>query len=99
MFLGKLKTWWYGPSIVRIVYFHGAVEIENPRNGDESKVNGQRLKPFLELKDKHTEDILLQDPIYIGMGSATYGMYLRLIVYIALAFPPLHFSFIASGTM
>ena len=64
LFPGKLRSRWSGTFIVRSVYFHGAVEIENPKNGDVFKVNGQRLKPFLELKDKNIEDILLEDPIY-----------------------------------
>ena len=64
LFSGKLRSRWSGPFIVRSVYFHGAVEIENPKNEDVFKVNGQRLKPFLELKDKNIEDIFLKDPIY-----------------------------------
>ena len=52
--------------ICAYIYFHGAVEIENPKNEDVFKVNCQRLKPFLELKDKNIKDILLKDPIYQG---------------------------------
>lgn len=66
LFPGKLRSRWTGPFIVRTVYFHGAVEIENPKNGDVFKVNGQRLKPFLELKGKDVEETLLQDPVYIA---------------------------------
>ena len=64
LFPGKLRSRWSGPFIVHTVYPHGAVEIENPKNGEIFKVNGQRLKPFLELKDKNIEEILLEDPIY-----------------------------------
>lgn len=34
--------------MVRIVFPHGAVEVEDPKNRYIFKVNGQRLKPFLE---------------------------------------------------
>ena len=64
LFPGKLRSRWSGPFIVHTVYPHGAVEIENPKKGEIFKVNGQRLKPFLELKDKNIEEILLEDPIY-----------------------------------
>ena len=66
LFPGKLRSRWTGPFIVRTVYFHGAVEIENPKNGDVFKVNGQRLKPFLELKGEDVEETLLQDPVYVA---------------------------------
>ena len=64
LFPGKLRSRWTGPSLVRIVYPYGAVEIENPRNGEVFKVNGQRLKPFLELRSAAVEEILLEDLIY-----------------------------------
>ncbi|XP_062075251.1 uncharacterized protein LOC133779290, partial [Humulus lupulus] len=34
LFPGKLRSRWSGPYIVRIVFPHGAIEIENPKNGD-----------------------------------------------------------------
>ena len=52
MFSGKLCSRWIGPFVVKIVYPYGAVEIENPENGKSFKVNGQRLKPFLENFDR-----------------------------------------------
>ncbi|CAL9025241.1 unnamed protein product [Prunus brigantina] len=64
LFPGKLKSRWSGPFIVRTVYPHGAIEIENPKNGDIFKVNGQRLKPFFELKSPEVEGILLDEPVY-----------------------------------
>ncbi|XXG82096.1 hypothetical protein AAC387_Pa10g0115 [Persea americana] len=63
LFPGKLRSRWTRHFIVRTVYFHGAVEIENPKNGDVFKVNSQRLKPFSELKGKDVEETLLQDPV------------------------------------
>ena len=46
-------------------FSHEAVEIENPSNGVIFKVNGQRLKPFLELPIKTVEDaMVLYEPTY-----------------------------------
>ena len=44
---GKLKPKWDGPFIVREVFNHGAVVVEDLRDGRILKINGQRLKPFL----------------------------------------------------
>ena len=44
---GKLKPRWDGPFIVREVFNHEAVVVEDPRDGRILKVNGQRLKPYL----------------------------------------------------
>ncbi|CAL8993232.1 unnamed protein product [Prunus brigantina] len=48
LFPGKLKSRWVGPFKVLQVFPHGAMEIENLKNGTRFKVNGQRLKPYLE---------------------------------------------------
>ncbi|XP_062075371.1 uncharacterized protein LOC133779424 [Humulus lupulus] len=66
LFPGKLRSRWVGPYIVRTVFPHGAIEIENPNNGNVFKVNGQKLKPFLELKTAKVDEILLEDLIYHG---------------------------------
>ena len=65
LFPGKLRSKWSGPFIVRTVYSNGAVEIENPRNGNLFKVNGQRLKAYLESFSKDIETVSLVDPIYL----------------------------------
>ena len=62
LFPGKLRSRWTGPFIVKTLYPHGAVEIENPLNGNVFKVNGQRLKPVLELMPSEVESIPLSDP-------------------------------------
>ena len=64
LFPGKLRSRWTGPFIVKVVHPYGAVEIENPDNGHSFKVNGQRLKPFLEHfnPQEHSEDLV--DPLY-----------------------------------
>ncbi|KAK9209124.1 hypothetical protein WN944_001488 [Citrus x changshan-huyou] len=61
LFPGKLRSRWSGPFIVHTVFPYGAIEIENPKNGDLFKVNGQILKPFLELRTPAVEEILLDD--------------------------------------
>ncbi|GJU57154.1 reverse transcriptase domain-containing protein [Tanacetum coccineum] len=52
---GKLKSKWYGPNVVKIVYLYGTVEITD-KNGIRFKVNGQRLKKYynghIDMDDK-----------------------------------------------
>ena len=64
MFPRKLRSRWTGPFVVKVVYPYGAVEIENPENGKSFKVNGQRLKPFLENFDRQESREELVDPLY-----------------------------------
>ena len=64
LFLDKLRSRWSGPFIVRTVFPYAEVEIENPKNCDLFKVNGQRLKLFLELRSPEVEEILLDDLVY-----------------------------------
>jgi hypothetical protein len=64
LLLGKLKSRWTGPFIIRSVFPYGAIEIEDLKNGNTFKVNGQRLKPFLELRSRKVETTLLEDPSY-----------------------------------
>ncbi|KAH9670818.1 hypothetical protein KPL70_017120 [Citrus sinensis] len=63
LFPGKLRSRWSGPFIVHTVFPHWAIEIKDPKNGVTFKVNGQRLKPYLEYQP-HEEDaeINLSDP-------------------------------------
>jgi hypothetical protein len=46
------------------MFAHGAIEIEDPKNGNTFKVNRLRVKPFLELRSLKVEATLLEDPIY-----------------------------------
>ena len=64
MFPGKLHSRWTGPFVVKVAYPYGTVEIENPENGKSFKVNGQRLKPFLEHFDHQESSENLVDPLY-----------------------------------
>ena len=64
LFPGKLKSKWTGPFRIRKVFPYGAVELESPRSGDVFKVNGQRIKPFLEGFTPELEIVQLDDPNY-----------------------------------
>ena len=64
LFPGKLRSRWSGPFIVKHVFPHGAVELENPKDGSVFKVNGQRLKPFLEPFDSEDTILPLTSPDY-----------------------------------
>ncbi|PRQ58347.1 putative nucleotidyltransferase, Ribonuclease H [Rosa chinensis] len=56
LFPGKLRSRWSGPFLVVKAYPHGAVEIKNLKDGTIFKVNGHRLKPYLELPEAVNED-------------------------------------------
>ncbi|RVW58787.1 Pol polyprotein [Vitis vinifera] len=45
---GKLKSRWIGPFIIHQVHLNGVVELLNSKSTDTFKVNGHRLKPFIE---------------------------------------------------
>jgi hypothetical protein len=64
LFPGKLRSRWTSPFVVKTVYPYGTVEIENPKNGNIFKVNGQRLKPILESFIPEVMSTPLIDPIY-----------------------------------
>ena len=64
LFSGKLKSRWTGSFIVKTVFSHGAVEISDTKNRNDFKVNGQRLKSFLELVPVNETVMGLFDPVY-----------------------------------
>ncbi|KAL7597527.1 hypothetical protein Lser_V15G21750 [Lactuca serriola] len=47
LFLGKLKSRWDGPFLVKMVFPHGAIELLS-RDGTPFKVNGHRVKKYEE---------------------------------------------------
>ncbi|KAL9399457.1 hypothetical protein Peur_008418 [Populus x canadensis] len=63
LFPGKLRTKWIGPFVIKSISEHGAFEVENPKNGNVFKVNGHRLKPYLENFVAEVETLDLEDPI------------------------------------
>ena len=63
LFPGKLRSRWTSPYIVSRVFPYGVVEIQDPDSGATFKVNGQRLKQFLELPSKEdVECLILREP-------------------------------------
>ena len=61
---GKLKPRWDGPFIVRDVFNHGVVVVEDPKDGRILKINGQRLKPYLGGVVLEEETMSLEIPAY-----------------------------------
>jgi hypothetical protein len=66
LFPGKLRSRWDGPFTLISVSPHGAVELRDPKDGNIFKVNGQRLKPYIQNPDPGTdvESVQLTDPTY-----------------------------------
>ncbi|KAL6310861.1 hypothetical protein AAG906_027293 [Vitis piasezkii] len=62
IFLGKLKSRWIGPFIIHQVYVNGVVELLNSNGKDTFRVNGYRLKPFMEPFKPENEEINLLEP-------------------------------------
>ncbi|GJV54017.1 reverse transcriptase domain-containing protein [Tanacetum coccineum] len=58
MYPGKLISKWSGPTTVKTVYPHGAIEITD-RDGVSFKVNGQRLKKYYGGNiDKEDDEVI-----------------------------------------
>ncbi|XP_059428549.1 uncharacterized protein LOC132162319 [Corylus avellana] len=65
LFPGKLKSRWSRPCIITQIFPHGALEVRNPESNRIFKVNGHRVKPYLEVKlVPRDEDLALQSAPY-----------------------------------
>ena len=62
IFLGKLKSRWIDPFIIHQVHSNGLVELLNSNITDTFKVNGHRLKPFMEPFNQDNEEVSLFEP-------------------------------------
>ncbi|RVW91119.1 Retrovirus-related Pol polyprotein from transposon 17.6 [Vitis vinifera] len=62
LFPGKLKSRWTGPFIIHEVQPNGVVEVFNSKGNQTFKVNGHRLKPFIEPYNVDKEEINLLEP-------------------------------------
>ncbi|RVW13480.1 Retrovirus-related Pol polyprotein from transposon 17.6 [Vitis vinifera] len=62
IFPGKLKSRWIGPFIIHRVYSNGVVDLLNSNGKDSFRVNGYRLKPFMEPFKSEKEAINLLEP-------------------------------------
>ena len=67
LFPGKLKSRWDGPYIVVEIFDCGVVLLCDPKTGHQFKVNGQRLKPYLENE-------ALQTPVEIGLKEPGHSV-------------------------
>ncbi|XP_059623061.1 uncharacterized protein LOC132266225 [Cornus florida] len=63
----KLKSHWEGPYMVISIAPYGAIEIQDYKTGQVSKVNGKRLKAYIEssVQRDTVEAVKLHDPIYL----------------------------------
>ncbi|CAM8951464.1 unnamed protein product [Rhodiola kirilowii] len=59
---GKLKSRWTGPFTIIKVYSHGALELENPENGSQFTINGQRVKHYHDEMDLTPQHFDLAEP-------------------------------------
>ncbi|RVW77926.1 putative mitochondrial protein [Vitis vinifera] len=62
LFPGKLKSRWTGPFIIHEVQPNGVVELLNFNSTQTFKVNGHRLKPYIESFSRDKEEFILLDP-------------------------------------
>ncbi|RVW59485.1 Transposon Ty3-G Gag-Pol polyprotein [Vitis vinifera] len=62
LFPGKLKSRWVGPFVIHQVHSHGVIELLNSNSAKTFKVNGHRLKPFIEPFKQDKEEINLLEP-------------------------------------
>ncbi|WJZ99816.1 hypothetical protein VitviT2T_018231 [Vitis vinifera] len=62
LFPGKLKSRWTGPFIIHDVQSNGVVELLNFNSTRTFKVNGHRLKPYMESFSQDKEEFILLDP-------------------------------------
>ncbi|CAL9012085.1 unnamed protein product, partial [Prunus brigantina] len=59
----KLRSRWIGPFVITNVFDHGAVEIQNIKDGSTFKVNGHRLKSYFDANfDANIESQPLKEP-------------------------------------
>ncbi|KAL6321672.1 hypothetical protein AAG906_031180 [Vitis piasezkii] len=56
IFPGKLKSRWIGPFVIHRVYSNGVVDLLNSNGKDSFRVNGYRLKPFMDRNRAKTEE-------------------------------------------
>ncbi|GJT60078.1 hypothetical protein Tco_1003611 [Tanacetum coccineum] len=72
MYPGKLKSKWYDPNIVKMVYPYGAVEITD-KNVFSFKVNGQRLKKYykgnIDREDEEVVEFVTKTTYYRAIGK------------------------------
>ncbi|RVW85027.1 hypothetical protein CK203_037599 [Vitis vinifera] len=58
---GKLRSKWNGPYVAKEVFPYDTMTIRNPMTSNEFKVNGQRLKHFIERFETQEENLHFLD--------------------------------------
>ena len=69
IFSRKLKSRWIGPFTIQQVHSNGVVELLNSNNTGSFKVNGHRLKPFVEPFSRDKEEIIPLSHIKLNKRS------------------------------
>ncbi|CAM8917230.1 unnamed protein product [Rhodiola kirilowii] len=59
---GKLRSRWTGPYTIMRIFNHGALELENPKDGNRFKVNGQRVKHYQGEIEAPAQEFDLYEP-------------------------------------
>ncbi|CAM8904949.1 unnamed protein product [Rhodiola kirilowii] len=62
---GKLRSRWTGPYTIVQIYNHGALELENPKDGHRFKVNGQRVKHYHGEIEVPAQEFDLAEPVEV----------------------------------
>ena len=62
IFPGKLKWRWMGQFTIQQVHSNGVVELLNSNSTESFKINGHRLKPFVEPFSQDKEEIIFLEP-------------------------------------
>ena len=62
IFPRKLKSRWIGPFTIQQVYSNEVVELLNSNSTESFKINGHRLKPFVEPFSQDKEEIIFLEP-------------------------------------
>jgi len=62
-FPSKLKSRWYGPYTVTKVFSHGALEVHNKEKNHTFMVNGNKVKPYIEIDFRPQDEDLELHPV------------------------------------
>jgi len=72
VFAGKLISRWLGLFTICTVSPHSAVIIIDPKSGEEMKVKGQKLKPFLTTEPESQDENVLGHENVLGLVDPSY---------------------------
>jgi hypothetical protein len=75
LFPGKLKSRWSSPYVVTKAFPHGTLEVHNSESNQTFKVNGYRVKPYIEINSTPREEDLA--PHDLALQSVQHAAALR----------------------